>query len=97
MAELNYHHLRYFWAIAEERSLTRAARRLHVSQSALSIQLRKLEERLGHPLFVREKRQLTLTEAGRIALEHARSIFHAGDELVAALQGRRASARCSWA
>ena len=93
MAELNYHHLRYFWAIAEERSLTRAARRLHVSQSALSIQLRKLEERLGHPLFVREKRQLTLTEAGRIALEHARSIFHAGDELVAALQGRRASAR----
>ena len=93
MAELNYHHLRYFWAIAEERSLTRAARRLHVSQSALSIQLRKLEERLGHPLFVREKRQLTLTEASRIALEHARSIFHAGDELVAALQGRRASAR----
>lgn len=93
MAELNYHHLRYFWAIAEERSLTRAARRLHVSQSALSIQLRKLEERLGHPLFVREKRQLTLTEAGRIALEHARAIFRAGDELVGALQGRRASER----
>lgn len=93
MAELNYHHLRYFWAIAEERSLTRAARRLHVSQSALSIQLRKLEERLGHPLFVREKRQLTLTEAGRIALEHARAIFRAGNELVGALQGRRASER----
>ncbi len=93
MADLNYHHLRYFWAIAEERSLTRAARRLHVSQSALSIQLRKLEERLGHPLFLRENKRLTLTEAGRIALEHAQAIFRTGDELLGALQGRRASAR----
>ncbi len=93
MAELNYHHLRYFWAIAQERSLTGAARRLHVSQSALSIQLRKLEERLGHPLFLRENRRLTLTEAGRIALEHAQTIFRTGDELVGALEGRRASAR----
>ena len=47
MAELNYHHLRYFWAIAEERSLTRAARRLHVSQSAISRQIALLEEELG--------------------------------------------------
>ena len=93
MADLNYHHLRYFWAIAQERSLTRAAQRLHVSQSALSIQLRKLEERLGHPLFLRENRRLTLTEAGRIALEHAQAIFRTGDELLGALQGRRASAR----
>ena len=87
MADLNYHHLRYFWAIAQERSLTRAAERLHVSQSALSIQLRKLEERLGHALFVRENKRLTLTEAGRIALDHAQTIFRTGDELLSALRG----------
>ncbi|NJN46438.1 MAG: LysR family transcriptional regulator, partial [Candidatus Competibacteraceae bacterium] len=47
MAHINYHHLRYFWVIANEKSLTRAAERLHVSQSALSIQIRKLEDSLG--------------------------------------------------
>jgi LysR family transcriptional activator of nhaA len=93
MATLNYHHLRYFWAIAHERSLTRAAERLNVSQSALSIQLRKLEDRLGHALFERQGKQLKLTEAGRIALEHANTIFRSGDELVSTLQGRRGSAR----
>lgn len=48
MASLNYHHLRYFWVIAHARSLSRAAEQLHVSHSALSIQLRKLEHR-SHP------------------------------------------------
>jgi LysR family transcriptional activator of nhaA len=93
MATLNYHHLRYFWAIAHEQSLTRAAERLHVSQSALSIQLRKLEERLGHPLFERENKRLVLTEAGRIALDYADTIFRTGDELVSTLQGRPSAAR----
>jgi LysR family transcriptional activator of nhaA len=93
MAELNYHHLRYFWAIAEARSLTRAAERLHVSQSALSIQLRALEERLGHALFTRQGRRLELTEAGRIALDHAQVIFRTGDELVHTLRGGAASSR----
>lgn len=88
MADLNYHHLRYFREIARERSLTRAAQRLHVSQSALSIQLRQLEDRLGQPLFERRGRQLVLTEAGRIALDHAEAIFRAGDELVGTLKGR---------
>lgn len=88
MAELNYHHLRYFWAIAHQRSLTRAAEQLHVSQSALSIQLRQLEERLGHPLFERRNRRLVLTEAGRIALVHADAIFRTGEELVSTLKGR---------
>jgi LysR family transcriptional activator of nhaA len=87
VATLNYHHLRYFWAIAHERSLTRAAARLHVSQSALSIQLRQLEERLGHPLFERRNRRLELTEAGRIALGYADAIFRAGEELVGTLAG----------
>jgi LysR family transcriptional activator of nhaA len=93
MASLNYHHLRYFWAIASERSLTRAAERLHVSQSALSIQLRKLEDSLGQTLFERENKRLVLTEAGRIALDYAESIFKTGEELLGTLQHRRAGAR----
>ena len=81
MAALNYHHLRYFWAVAHEGALTRAAERLNVSQSALSLQIRKLEERLGHDLFERRGRRLELTAAGRIALDHADAIFAAGREL----------------
>ena len=91
--ELNYHHLRYFWAVAHERSLTRAARRLHISQSALSIQIKKLEAELGHALFERRNRSLHLTEAGRIALDHADAIFSAGEELVGTLQARSDSSR----
>lgn len=87
MPTLNYHHLRYFWAIAHERNLTRAAQRLHVSQSALSIQLRQLEERLGQKLFERSGKRLLLTEAGRIALDYADTIFQAGDELLSRLMG----------
>lgn len=85
---LNYHHLRYFWAIAHEGGLTRAAAKLNVAQSALSIQLKQLEDNLGHPLFVRKNRQLVLTEAGQIALRHADSIFRTGEELIDTLQHR---------
>jgi LysR family transcriptional regulator, transcriptional activator of nhaA len=88
---LNFHHLRYFWVIAHRRSLSRAAEALHVSPSALSIQLRQLEERLGHALFERRNRQLVLTEAGRITLEHADTIFHSGQELLSTLAGRPAA------
>ncbi len=88
MAELNLHHLRYFRAIAHEQGLARAAERLHVSPSALSVQLRQLEARLGHALFERRGRRLVLTEAGRVALEHADSIHAAGEELLATLKGR---------
>lgn len=86
MAELNYNHLRYFWAVAHDGNLTRTAERLNLSQSALSVQIRKLEDRLGHALFERRGRQLVLTEAGRIALDHADSIFAAGDELIGTLK-----------
>ena len=87
MATLNFHHLRYFWVIAHERSLTKAAARLHVSASALSIQLRQLEERLGQALFERKNRRIELTEGGRIALEYADAIFRSGEELVSTLKG----------
>lgn len=83
---MNYHHLRYFRAVAHDGNLTRTAERLHLSQSALSIQIRQLEDRLGHPLFERRGRQLLLTEAGRIALDHADRIFSAGEELLETLQ-----------
>jgi len=81
MAALNYHHLRYFWMIANENNLTRAAERLHISQSALSIQLRQLEESMGQKLFERQGKRLQLTEAGRI------------DELINLMHGRSAGER----
>ena len=86
MADLNFHHLRYFQTVAHEGNLTRAAERLNVSQSAVSTQIRRLEERLGQNLFERRGRTLYLTEAGRIALDHADAIFATGRELVATLQ-----------
>ncbi|KPF46902.1 LysR family transcriptional regulator [Rhizobium sp. AAP43] len=86
MAALNYNHLRYFWEVAREGNLTRAATRLAVSQSALSTQIKTLEERLGHPLFERLGRQLVLTEAGRLTLDHANAIFAVGEDLVATLK-----------
>jgi LysR family transcriptional activator of nhaA len=88
MPELNFHHLRYFHTVAHEGNLTRAAERLNVSQSAVSTQIRQLEERLGQPLFERRGRGLHLTEAGRIALDHADAIFAAGRELMATLTQR---------
>ncbi len=93
MAELNFHHLRYFWVIAHERQLTRAAALLHVSPSALSVQLKQLEERLGHALFERRGRGLHLTEAGRLTLDHADTIFKTGQELVSTLAGRPSAQR----
>lgn len=91
MSRLNYHHLHCFWAVAKEGHLTRAAERLHVSPSALSTQIRTLERALGQPLFERSARALKLTEAGRVALGYAESIFASGTELVSVLrEGRRA-------
>lgn len=93
MSFLNYHHLRYFRAIANERSLTRAAEHLKISQSALSTQLKSLEESLGIPLFLREHKTLVLTEAGRIALEYAESIFRTGEEMLDVLQNKGTASR----
>jgi LysR family transcriptional activator of nhaA len=87
---LNFHHLRYFWAVAKAGNLTRAAKTLRVSQSALSTQIRQLEQELGEPLFHREGRRLTLTEAGKITHRYADEIFASGGELLATLKdGRR--------
>ncbi len=93
MSRLNYHHLHYFWAVAKQGNLTKAAEQLHVSQSALSTQIRQLEEELGLPLFERRGRVLELTEAGRIALDYAEQIFSRGDELLATLRQGAGSPR----
>jgi LysR family transcriptional activator of nhaA len=90
MVPLNFHHLQYFWAVAKDGNLTRTAKRLRVAQSALSSQIKQLEEQLGQALFAREGRRLALTEAGTIALAYAEEIFAAGGELVGTLEeGRR--------
>ena len=86
MAQLNLHHLRLFRAVARDGTLTGAARQLNLSQSALSTQLRALEASLGHDLFERRGRGLVLTEAGRIALDHAEAIFRTADDLTATLR-----------
>lgn len=79
---LNYHHLRHFWMIARHGGVSRAAAVLNISQSTLSEQLAELEELLGQPLFDRRGRKLHLTDAGRVALEHAETIFTTGHELI---------------
>lgn len=88
MRNINFNHLRYFWAVAHEGSLTRAAEQMNLSQSTLSVQIQKLEHQMGHPLFERVGKKLILTEAGQIALDYADTVFKAGDELLSTLQGR---------
>jgi LysR family transcriptional activator of nhaA len=85
---INFHHLHYFWAVAHEGNLTRASQRLHVAQSAVSVQIHQLEEYLGQRLFDRQGKRLVLTEAGRIALDHADAIFAMGRDLEGTLQHR---------
>ncbi len=86
MSRLNFHHLHYFWAVAKDGNMTRTAARLHVSQSVLSTQIKLLEEHLGHALFNRVGRSLQITEAGRMTLTYAESIFTSGNELLAMLR-----------
>lgn len=69
--------LEYFVAVAEEQNFTRAAERVHISQSGVSAQIRRLERELGAELFDRSGRGATLTVAGKAALEHARAVLAA--------------------
>ncbi len=87
MRNLNFHHLLYFWTVAQRGHLTQAAAQLRVSQSALSAQIRQLEMYLGQPLFERAGRSLHLTEFGTVVLDYADSIFGLGQELMATVRG----------
>jgi LysR family transcriptional activator of nhaA len=87
--QLNFHHLFYFWRVAREGHLTRAAQALHLSQSALSSQIRQLEERLGEPLFERDGRRLIPTRTGQLVASYADGIFGLGQEMLGRLQGEQ--------
>lgn len=93
MDTLNYHHLRYFWAVAREGSLRRASEILHVSQPSMSAQIKQLEDALGASLFRREGRGLALTEAGESAFAVAEKIFALGQDLVNVAKGATAARR----
>lgn len=81
MDDLNYHHLLYFWNVAREGSVTRAAERLNVSQPTVSGQVASLEKAIGKPLFTRIGRGLTLSDTGRLVFDYADEIFRLGTEL----------------
>lgn len=90
---LNYHHLYYFWKVAQEGSLSRAAEQLRLSHSTLSTQIRTLESTLGGELFLRSGRALSLTVLGKDVLSYANEIFRIGGELVEMAAGRTVAAR----
>jgi DNA-binding transcriptional LysR family regulator len=87
--------LEYFVAVAEEANFTRAAERVHISQSGVSAQVRRLEQELGVTLIDRSGRTATLTAAGAAALDHAREVLGAAravrqavDDVSGVLRGR---------
>ena len=81
MTRLNYHHLYYFWRVALTGNLTQAARELHISQSALSAQIKQLEHNMNVTLFERAGRTLVLNDTGRRVLAYADDIYSTGEEL----------------
>ena len=88
MEWLNYHHLRYFWTVAKEGSLARAAEKLHISQPSISEQIRELESALGEKLFQREGRNNKLTDAGQVVFGYAEEIFSLGREMLNSVKQR---------
>jgi len=85
---LNYHHLLYFYTVAREGSVTRASKVLRLAQPTLSGQIRKLEASLDEKLFVREGRNLALTDVGQVVYRYADEIFSLGGEMMDTLRGR---------
>ena len=77
---MEFRHLRYFLAVAEELHFARAAERLHIEQSPLSRAIRELEEELGAQLFVRTSRSTRLTLAGKLLMENAPRVLLALDQ-----------------
>jgi len=90
MEWLNYHHLYYFWLVAREGSIARAAEQLHLAHPTISKQLRQLESALGEKLFDRVGRNLVMTDFGQMVFRYADEIFSVGRELLDAVKRRPA-------
>ena len=82
----NYRHLHYFWVVAKEGGISRAAERLGMAVQTVSTQVRELERSLGHALLKPAGRGLVLTEAGLAAMRQADQIFQLGEQLPAAVR-----------
>jgi LysR family transcriptional activator of nhaA len=91
MERLNYLHLHAFWMVARRGGVTRAADEMRVAQSAVSMQIRALEEAVGHALFQRVSRRMELTETGRVVFDYAQRIFALGGEMLQSLADQRGS------
>ena len=85
---INYHHLFYFKAIAEEGTVSKAAEKLRIGQPTLSAQLKQFEDTLGVQLFERHHKKLVLTEQGKVALDYSKNIFRMGSEMYEVLHDR---------
>ena len=79
---LNYHHLRYFYAVAREGSVSGAAAKLRTSQSALCAQVKQLESALGETLYRRSGRSIVLTDFGQLIRGYAEEVFAIGREIL---------------
>lgn len=90
---LNYHHLLYFWVVAREGSIVRAAEKLMVAQPTISGQIKELERALDAKLFRRAGRSLALTETGRMVQRYADEIFGLGQEMLRTLKGQTTQGR----
>lgn len=92
MPTLNYRHLYYFWVVAKEGGFARAAERLDMAIQTISVQVRALEQDLGHQLLKPSGRGVTVTDAGQAVLARAEEIFQLGElipeEAAAAASGR---------
>ena len=88
MSSLNFKHLRYFWAVAANGTIARAAEILHVTPQTISGQLRELEEQVNAKLFQKSGRNLVLTDTGRLVFSYADEMFRLGDELQDVMEGR---------
>jgi len=96
MRHLNYNHLLYFWTVASEGSIARAAEVLHLTPQTISGQLKLLEETIGEPLFLRAGRGLVLTDTGRVVSQYADEIFSLGAELSQRMRGGETGAPVSF-
>jgi LysR family transcriptional activator of nhaA len=82
MEWLNYHHLYYFWLVCTEGGFSKAAARLRIAQSSVSLQISKLEDHFGERLMERGPRGFKLTEAGQVTFAQADEIFRQGNDLL---------------